>query len=473
MKKLFGEREKYVLGRIKRNSVHTYSRRYPVELPFSCTGDVMVRITASGAEIFFDHAVFNSYVVSEEENVYVLHGRKLTFMPKDEEVLEKDKMYIFETAEETFAYKKVRLYRKKVCQGRYRRGKFLYEVPETPRGESAEGAAGPRRVLTATLIVQRNHKENDLVTAEQVSDNVFVETGSPLREIQGRIIATSPHIIVQDGAVSAIVPEKTTTVQKGELVTVRILEETFGRYVGTLRRFDIKVGMVADALVRSVTDRAVFVEVNGIAGRMKLSECTSVNTKYVRGVVYKVDEDKQQFEFSVKRYLKMARENELENALISLPFADSDGEDCTEVPAAHACRPEAPVHAETAASDSAKRRKTHTAHGPGFGKYLSELVSSGLRAAPDGDADRSSFSLKGLGKEIQSNMAYEEVLELINAHLDKKGVGAVFEALVEADWGVERMREIFKKWMAYEKANSGDVERVKCMAKQYVQQVSR
>lgn len=473
MKKLFGERQKYVLGRIKKNHVHTYSKRYPVELPFSCTGDVMVRITASGADIFFDHTVFNSYVVSEEENVYVLHGKKLTFMEKDKEVLEKDKIYIFETVEDTFAYKKVRLYRKKVYQGRYRKGKFLYEVPNMLCAETTEGADDRQKhVLTGTLIVQRNHKENDIVTAEQVSDNVFTETGCPLREIQGRIIAINPHIIVQDGAVSVIVPEKSTTVQKGELVTVRVLDETFGRYMGTLRRFDIKVGMVANALVRNVTDRNAFVEVNGISGRMKLSECSNINTKYVRGVVYQIDEDKQRFEFSVKRYLKMVRENELENALISLPFADSNDKDCTEVSAEQMCRSEASALAEAAVCEPAKRRKTNAPHRPCFNKYLSELVSSGIQTASDGDTS-SSFSLKGLGKEIQNNMAYEEVLEIINAHLDKKGIGAVFEALVEADWGVERMREIFKKWMAYEKANSGDVERVKCMAKQYVQQVSR
>eukprot|EP00866_Antonospora_locustae_P001300 jgi/Antlo1/1300/1460 len=395
-------------------------------------------------------------------------------MTKDEEVLEKDKIYIFEITEETFAYKKVRLYKKNVYQGRYRKGKFLYEVPETLSEKVTEDAANrPRRVFTGTLIVQRNHKENDMVTAEQVSDNVFVETGCPLREVRGRIIATNPHIIVQDGAISVIVLEKSTTVQKGELVTVRVLDETFGRYVGTLRRFDIKVGMVADALVRNITDRAAFVEVNGISGRMKLNECNSINTKYVRGVVYKVDEDKQQFEFSVKRYLKMARENELEEALISLPFTEADGEGCTEIPVTDACRSEASAHAEAAVCESAKRRKTHAAHRPGFGRYLSELVSSEIRAASDGDANRGGFSLKGLGKEIQCNMTYDEVMDVINAHLDKKGVGAIFEALVEADWGVERMREIFKKWMAYEKANSGDVERVKCMAKQYVQQISR
>lgn len=472
MKKLFGERQKYILGQIKKNSVHTYSKRYPVELPFSCTGDVMVRVSASGAEIFFDHAVFNSYVASEEENVYVMHSKKLTFMTKDEGVLERDQIYIFETVEETFAYRKVRLYKKKVHQGRYRKGKFLCEVPEAASEEThGETANRQVRVLTGTLIVQRNHKENDMITAVQISDNLFAETGGSLKEVRGRIIATSPHIIVQDGAVSVIVPEKSSTVQKGELVTVRIVDEAFGKYVGTFRLFNIKVGMVADAFVRNVTDKAVFVEVNGISGRMKLNECHKVSTKYVRGVVYKVDEDMQRFEFSVKRYLRMARENELEDAVISLPFVDSDAEESSALP----CRTEMRTRAETACDEPAKRKKVLPSNKSGFGKYLSELVSSGIRAASHEHADHDGgiFSLKGLGKEIQSNMAYEEVLEIINAHLDRKGVGAVFEALVEADWGVERMKEIFKKWMAYEKANSGDVERVKNMAKEYVQQINK
>ncbi len=453
MKKLFAQAPAYILGRVKNDFVHTYRRKYPVKLPFDHRGEVIARVT-TGAEIFFDHDIFNSYVVSEEENVYVLHHGKMTFMLKEDGVLVRNKIYIFEVVEEASLYKKVRLYKIKTLLGRHKRGMFVYE--ETVEGEGEL----QKHLRRGMLIVQKNHKENEPVVAEQVASGVYVEVNNALKEITGRITSLNPYV-VEDRKVKVFVYER-ATFEMGETVTVRITGEVFGRYLGSFKLFNIRVGMVADALVKKVTDKAIFVEIDGVQGRLRVNECYKVNTKYVRGVVYKVDEAQQRFEFSVKRYLTMARENELETPVIDLPFMDSDGSEDSDAGADHSCVPFVEVLPQEApAIETGRSKRVKTLRDSDIRGYVEHLIENDAFPQSHEEAE-------ALRRDIARRLGKEEVMDIIADNMEMKGLRGMFHELVKIAWSVQDMKEIFKKWLEYEKKSKGDTESVKRMAKEYV-----
>ncbi|MCZ6914636.1 MAG: hypothetical protein O7C59_09370 [Rickettsia endosymbiont of Ixodes persulcatus] len=475
--KLFAQRPMYVMGKVRKTHLHTYNKRYSVKLPFSYSGDVLARITTD-AEIFFENRIFNSYMVAEEENVYVLHQSKLTFMVKEEKLL-KNKIYIFEVIEETATYKKVCLYKKKVYQGHYKNGKFVYkessnESQREIKGMHAKTLSNTDQHKTylckGTLIIQKNHSEDDLITAEKISDNLFVEINNQLKEIKGVVVSTDPYVI-QDRDVKVFVHEK-SILKKGDIAVVSVIREMFGKYVGTFNAFNIKVGMVADALVKNITDRAIFVEINGVVGRLKLDECYKVNTKYVRGIVYRVDESNRRFEFSTKRYLNTVRENELNNAIVNLPFVDSDDDLCE---ARFSPSSEGKQYGmvdsrleRAQKPEFCRDKKIKLLDAGSFKNYLERLITTDTFVQMSNYNGNKLENISKLAIEIKNYLKYEEILNVLDNNMEKKGLRGMFKELVQIDWGVEKMREIFKKWLEYEKNYGGDVEIVKKTAKEYV-----
>ena len=494
MRNLFDAGPVYVLGRVRKDRLITYDKRYTVSLPFKYTGDVFARIT-NRAELFFEHRIFNSYVVAEEENVYILHGKKLTFIVKGGERLAKDRIYIFETVEDCPQYRKVELYRRKTYRGRYRDGKFVSNESSDTRSAGPLSSGGmnapavgcmtkdlfsgcPEAVMTArgVLIPQRNHQENDHVFAEWISAGIFVEKDNGLKEMTGTIVSTNP-CVVRDGDIKVYIYEKPMGCV-GDKVTVRITEEIFGRYAGSFRLFNIKVGMVADALVQKVTDKAVFVEIDGIVGRLKLDECYKVKTKYVRGVVYRVDEERQRFEFSVRRYHSMVKERELEEAVIKLPFSESEnGLEDAPLPQD---QPQ-PSDAVAIALNARHAEAMSVSSKELLVKHLCSLVEKGvLEDLPEettfrniaGKASRYDAGTDSLDKKIRGSLGYSGVVEVLDRSAGKRGLSALFARLVGMDWETEQAKQIFKRWLEHEKNCGGDVEKVKEMAKAYVSQVS-
>lgn len=351
--------------------IYTTNKFYPNTLTKLKTYNNYVLIKESTQpELFFDNKVFNTYVISEEENVYILYhiNNELVFADKSVK-LNYDTIYVVEIVEQTSTYKKVTIYKPMIYKGIVKKGIFTIKESFSSQSDNfvdsqlkiEENKTQPDRkkvkkdennfdkedsfedkcfglVKKGRMIYRNVHEENDLIYTICINSNTFLEYLFNLNYlVTGKILSVDPIKVNHHNLTITVLENLPPTfLDKSNklffnnpkekyvdrMVKVRIIKERLGMLLGT---FDlgVTVGEVRIAYVTRITDKIVFLEISGMKGRMLRNELSHVNpNQNVRGIITKVENGF--FELSVKKLKAKEVFDELEKPYFELPFGKEE-----------------------------------------------------------------------------------------------------------------------------------------------------
>ncbi|KCZ81038.1 hypothetical protein H312_01524 [Anncaliia algerae PRA339] len=439
--------------------IHTLNGSFPNPLSdfTSNNGHILVKHTRNNIEIFFDHKIFNTYVISEEENVYILYSHKNELIFTDKNIkLNRNTLYIVEITEETSLYKKVSIYKPMIYKGTVKKSIFIpkesfLSTSDKFTGTESDIVNSYKKIKTDSFddkcfgliykgkIQFRNvHEENDTLYAFMIKDDTFLEYPFNLNYIiTGEIVAMEPikikyhnlTVTVLDQLPKNFVDTRNKLFYSNpkdkylnRLVKVRVMRERLGLLLGT---FDlgVTVGEIRTAVVQKITDKTIFLIIDTMRGRMARSEQKNVFLKSkVRGIITKVENGF--FELSIKDLRTKEFINELNNPFFSMPFFES---------------------VDYAGKSLVRRIKKERT----FEQNITENNEN---------------------KELKENV-YDKFIflrEKLNYTDDILLKRELFNEITELDADIEQMKKIFKDWLKFEKENEGSILFVKNKAKEWV-----
>ncbi|ADM11659.1 uncharacterized protein Eint_060510 [Encephalitozoon intestinalis ATCC 50506] len=317
--KLFGqELSTYMYGRILDRKFITPSGSYEIEPLEIASGMHPVRYNGK-IEIFYVSPIFNSYLVSREENVNVLFSAdgKVTITNED---IDKDTLYTFRIVRETSDLRVAEIYKFDTFYPGFKTtGEVKWKI----------GKDG-RRIYTVqtkygdgTLIMQ-NNKEKNIVSVllyKKDKELHFVQVDDPISGIVKMTVTAEMgnKYGVRDRNVRGFLITN-NTYKTGDSVACTIKEVWLGNYLFT-EYFELGIGSIIEARVKSYGKNKIYLEYKGHEGYILISE--SEGRRYgnnVRGTVYDIKDGL--FLLSTKRIPELERKEK--GIDLSVPFDISD-----------------------------------------------------------------------------------------------------------------------------------------------------
>nr|AGE95667.1 hypothetical protein ECU06_0590 [Encephalitozoon cuniculi] len=313
--KLFGQESTYLYGRILNRKFITPSGSYEIEPLSMATGMHPVR-HAGKIEIFYVSSIFNSYLVSSEENVNVLFSAdgKVT-ITRDE--VDKDVLYTFRVVKETNELRIAEIYKfdtfypgfKTSGEVKWRLdkdGKRIYSV-ETRYG-------------SGTLLLQNNDVKDtvNVVLYKKDRELHFVQVDDPIGgviKMTVTVVMANNNYGVRDRNVRGFLITS-NRYKVGDVVACMVKEICLGNYL-FVEHVELRIGSVVEARIKDYGKSRIQLEYGSHSGYMPMEE--SARRRYgghVRGVVYDIKDGV--FLMSTKRMCVL--EDDCKEVDLSVPF---------------------------------------------------------------------------------------------------------------------------------------------------------
>lgn len=323
---LFGGKETYLYGRILNNKFITPTTSYPIKPLDVSSGMHPVRF-AGKIEVFYLSSIFNSYLVSSEENVGTLFSvdGKVT-ITRDK--ITKDTLYTFKVVKETASLRIAELYKFDTFYPGFKtRGEVKWE-------QSRGGKKVPivrTKYGNGPVLLQNNRGsvEIDVVLYKKDEYLHFVQVDEPVDGVVDLSITNA----ISNGKYGVrkfnvkgilITPQEYKT---GDSVRCVVKEVCFGHYL-FVEHVEVKIGSVIEAQVESYLKDRIVLKYGDMAGYMPKNESKRHRYgKTVRGVVYDICGSR--FLLSTKRAGTDMGGRKID---LSVPFDVEDDEDSCDMP---------------------------------------------------------------------------------------------------------------------------------------------
>ncbi|AFN83147.1 hypothetical protein EROM_060530 [Encephalitozoon romaleae SJ-2008] len=319
---LFGQESTYLYGRILNNKFIAPSGSYEIEPLGIASGMHPVRYNGK-IEVFYISSIFNSYLVSREENVNVLFSVDGKVTITSDEV-DKDVLYTFRIVKETNDLRVAEIYKfdtfypgfkttGKVKWKKDKDGRKIYSV-ETRYG-------------SGSLLLQNNDARDVVSVLLYKKDNQlhFVQVDDPVSGVLKMTVVSvmsRNNYGVKDRNVRGFLITS-NRYKVGDTVECAVREVCLGNYLFT-EFFKLKIGSIVEARIKDYGRDRIYLEHGGYEGYMLMSESAKKRYGgYVRGVLYDIKDNV--FLVSTKRMSKL--EEPEEEVGLSVPFDISDKED--------------------------------------------------------------------------------------------------------------------------------------------------
>lgn len=316
MKQLFGQNVTHLYGKITKNKFITPTSSYPIESLNMTTGMHPVRLTDK-IEVFYQAPIFNSYLISNEENVSVLFSvdGKVT-ITRDK--IRRDTLYTFRTVKDTNSLRVAEIYKFDVFYPGFK-AKGEVEWKRTKTGKKVSIVKTKYGCGYVNLQNNDGSTAIDVVLYKKDQHLHFVQVGEPVTGIVElsvtKIISDNNYGVKNLNIKGILVASERHEI--GDTVKCAVKDECFGNYF-FVEHVELKIGSVIEAKVESWEKDGVILKYGEYSGYMPIRESgTRRCKKSVRGVVY--DFDDKTFLLSKRRNTKMELTRR-EGINLSVPF---------------------------------------------------------------------------------------------------------------------------------------------------------
>ncbi|AFM98427.1 hypothetical protein EHEL_060540 [Encephalitozoon hellem ATCC 50504] len=320
--KLFGQESTYLYGRILNRKFIAPSGSYEIEPLNMASGMHPVRYNGK-IEVFYVSPIFNSYLVSREENVNVLFSVDGKVTITNDEV-DKDVLYTFRVVRETDDLRVAEIYKfdtfypgfKTTGEVKWKKdndGRMVYNV-ETRYG-------------SGTLLLQNNDVKGvvSVVLYKKDKQLHFVQVDDPVSGVLKMTVVSAVSgnsYGVRNGNIRGFLVAS-NGYKAGDTVECVVRRVGLGNYMFA-EYAELKIGSTIEARVKDYGRDRIYLEYEGHEGYMMMSESARKRYgEYVRGVLYDIKDGV--FLMSTKRTSGLKEAEEGVN--LSVPFDISDVED--------------------------------------------------------------------------------------------------------------------------------------------------
>jgi hypothetical protein len=287
MTQLFGEKTVFLYGKVHGSSFYTPTRKYKIEQVKQAAGMHPVKLDGE-PKVFFIGQIFNSYLLSAEENVsrlYAIDG-KVT-VAKDH--IEANRLYTFRVVEESETVRVAALYNNDVLfPGYSSKGTVFYA--KTARGE--ERPYVRTRLGAGAVILQNNERSEEIDVLLYRTDGRlhFVQVNKPISglvtvQVAGQI-GKGVYKVVWENVRGILNTSREHEV--GDSVECDVQSVELGYYFFA-EHVLLAVGSTVEArVVKRLRDR-VLLTCSGREGYMLLPPGAQKTGSVVRGTVLEMD----------------------------------------------------------------------------------------------------------------------------------------------------------------------------------------
>lgn len=318
---LFGRESTYLYGRILNRKFIAPSGSYEIE-PLNMASGMHPVIYDGKIEVFYVSSIFNSYLVSREENVNVLFSVDGKVTITGDEVGE-DVLYTFRIVKETNDLRVAEIYKFDTF---YPGFKTTGEVKWKKDKDGRKTYSVETRYGSGSLLLQNNDVKDVVGVLLYKKDKQlhFVQIDDPVSGVL-RMAVTSVmsgnNYGVKDRNVRGFLITS-NRYKVGDILECVVKEVCLGNYLFT-EYFELKIGSIVEARIKDYGKDRIHLEYGGYEGYMLMLESGKKRYgSYVRGVLYGIKDDV--FLVSTKRISRL--EETEEEVGISVPFDVSDEE---------------------------------------------------------------------------------------------------------------------------------------------------
>ncbi|KAG5860051.1 hypothetical protein KMI_03g05000 [Encephalitozoon hellem] len=320
--KLFGQESTYLYGRILNRKFIAPSGSYEIEPLNMASGMHPVRYNGK-IEVFYVSPIFNSYLVSREENVNVLFSVDGKVTITNDEV-DKDVLYTFRVVRETDDLRVAEIYKFDTF---YPGFKTTGEVKWKKDNDGRMVYSVETRYGSGTLLLQNNDVKGvvSVVLYKKDKQLHFVQVDDPVSGVLKMTVVSAVSgnsYGVRNGNIRGFLVAS-NGYKAGDTVECVVRRVGLGNYMFA-EYAELKIGSTIEARVKDYGRDRIYLEYEGHEGYMMMSESTRKRYgEYVRGVLYDIKDGV--FLMSTKRASGLKEAEEGVN--LSVPFDISDVED--------------------------------------------------------------------------------------------------------------------------------------------------
>lgn len=299
MAQLFGQTSKWMYGKILKNKFITPTFSYPVEPLHMATGMHPVMAFSKKVKVFYVAPIFNSYLVSHEENISTLFSADGKTTVTSDEVV-KDTLYTFKVVRETPVLRVAEIYKFDAFHVGFKtRGEMAWKstksgkkiaVVETKYGSGPVCLQNNSGGSAVSVVLYKKDKHLHFVQVDEPVDGVLDMTVT-------NAISGTKYGVKHQNVKGVLCTKKKHGV--GDSVRCAVREVFFGHYM-FVEHVALEIGSVVEAQTGLYLKDRILLTYAGHSGYMPLNE--SKLRRYgrnVRGVVYDVHNG--QFLLSTKR----------------------------------------------------------------------------------------------------------------------------------------------------------------------------
>ncbi|WEL38813.1 hypothetical protein PFJ87_06g00790 [Encephalitozoon hellem] len=320
--KLFGQESTYLYGRILNRKFIAPSGSYEIEPLNMASGMHPVRYNGK-IEVFYVSPIFNSYLVSREENVNVLFSVDGKVTITNDEV-DKDVLYTFRVVRETDDLRVAEIYKFDTF---YPGFKTTGEVKWKKDNDGRMVYSVETRYGSGTLLLQNNDVKGvvSVVLYKKDKQLHFVQVDDPVSGVLKMTVVSAVSgnsYGVRNGNIRGFLVAS-NGYKAGDTVECVVRRVGLGNYMFA-EYAELKIGSTIEARVKDYGRDRIYLEYEGHEGYMMMSESARKRYgEYVRGVLYDIKDGV--FLMSTKRTSGLKEAEEGVN--LSVPFDISDVED--------------------------------------------------------------------------------------------------------------------------------------------------
>ncbi|KAK1348028.1 hypothetical protein LUQ84_002722 [Hamiltosporidium tvaerminnensis] len=356
---IFGVSKTYIYGLIKNNTLTIPHKQCPFETEF-CISQPIPLLFDEKYKIFYKNKIFNSYVLSEEENVYLLYSvdNKTTMVDK-KVILESNTIYTFNITNENEFTRRVELYENnEMFPGIVLKGQVFNDTVMTKygNGKCIFLDNHPNQKIISVLLYKISGKTYNFIEKVESKDKKHkrIKKAHFLDGSEFKVVAECKNFyLVEKERIRGILLKDMIKNYLNDFVKIKVKDQEWGyvftRYeIGTSKSKNTELyeGMVGKGVIAKICNFGAIVSVNGFKGRLVVSEISSNYIKNwkshleniisekneLTGIIYNVDFEKNRFDFSLKKYELQEKENELNSGIkLQVPFNDKQNIKETEI----------------------------------------------------------------------------------------------------------------------------------------------